>query len=433
MSEPEQKLDPVARESKLRWIMVGVVGGAMLLYFVVAIFRTPLQADTYTNSYSTSPGGHTALVELLRKSGREVSPGKAHLELPAFDNTGTDTLAMLEPGHKYISHFGDEFDTLFNVAREEPTSLLIAFPKRRYRLLEAEEGGDIVLSEREVELAEAREILRATGFEQWLELARPANAEQDILWPGDEFEPGMTQDLSFRPKDFIQTFDVQSSQLPEKFEVLAYSDDGSPVIVRYRVNQFETSGGVLLVSDPDFLCNRYIAEPGAAAIAMRLFQQTPRRGAILIDEDLHGFSTEASLEYLAATPPGLWVTLSATLLLLIFAWRQATVLRPRTAEKQDRRARKFSIDGLARMMERAGEHEAAYRRVMRRSRLVLGGGGAEVQGAGMGGTRTIQKGKTGRITRIQGGTSEERLINAARKVAHQKRTGETEHSDVSFD
>ena len=49
-----------------------------------------------------------------------------------------------------------------------------------------------------------------------------------------------------------------------------------------------------------------------------------------------------------------------------------------------------------------------------------------------GGTRAIRKGKTGRITRIQGGDDLERLINAARKVAHQKRTGEADHSDWDF-
>ena len=128
MSEPEKQPDEVRSESKVRWIMVGVVGGAMLLYFVVSVFRTPLQADTYTNSYSTSPGGHTALIELLRKSGREVTPGKAHLDLPNFDNARTDTLAMLEPGMQYVDHFGEEFAALFTAAREESTSMLIAFP-----------------------------------------------------------------------------------------------------------------------------------------------------------------------------------------------------------------------------------------------------------------------------------------------------------------
>ena len=431
MSQPDKQPDEVRSESKVRWIMVGVVGGAMLLYFVVSVFRTPLQADTYTNSYSTSPGGHTALIELLRKSGREVTPGKAHLDLPKFDNARTDTLAMLEPGMQYVDHFGEEFAALFTAAREESTSMLIAFPKRHYELMEVEEGGDVVLEEQEVSIFEVQSILKSTGFDQWLDVDRDT-ARPEVVWPENALQ-GAQSEARFKPADYLQAFVVKAGKLPQNFEVLAATEDGAPVIVRYRLSQFESTGGVVLVSDPDLLANRFIAEPGAAEIAARLFDQTPRQGAILVDEDLHGFSTEASLEYLAATPPGLWVTLSSFLLLVIFAWRQATVLRPRAAEPQDRRARKFSIEGLARMMERAGEHDAAQRRIMRRSRLVLGGGRTEVQGAGMTGTRTIQKGKTGRITRIQGASSEERLINAARKVAHQKRTGETEHSDLSFE
>jgi hypothetical protein len=49
------------------------------------------------------------------------------------------------------------------------------------------------------------------------------------------------------------------------------------------------------------------------------------------------------------------------------------------------------------------------------------------------GTSAVQKGKTGKLTRPPTGGSEEQLIHAARKVAHQKRTGETEHSDWSFE
>ncbi|MCB9896257.1 MAG: DUF4350 domain-containing protein [Planctomycetes bacterium] len=431
MNEPEKQRDDVRSESRLRWVMVGIVGGAMLLYFIVSVFRVPLQADTYTNSYSTSPGGHTALIELLRKSGREVTPGKAHLDLPAYDYDRTDTLAMLEPGMQYVDHFEEEFKALFEGARGENTSIVIAFPKRHYSLMEAEEGGDIVLEEELVGIPEVQGILGSTGFERWLNIQRDTTTP-DIVWAADN-TPAAPTEVRFKPKDFVQVFKVDSSYLSGAFDVMAATQAGDPVILRYRANRSATVGGVLLVSDPDLLTNRFIAEPGAAEIATRLFALTPQKGTVLIDEDLHGFSTEASLEYLAVTPPGLWVSLSVSLLLLIFAWRQATVLRPRAAEPQDRRARKFSIDGLARMMERAGEHDAAHRRIVKRSRLVLGGGRTEVQGAGMTGTRSIQKGKTGRITRIQGGTSEERLINAARKVAYQKRTGETEHNDLSFD
>ena len=429
MSEPEKKTQPSGRESRLRWILIVGVGAAMLLYFIVGIFEQPMKADNFTNSFSTSPGGHSALRELLTKSGRTVTPGEVHLKLPEFNGAETETLAILEPRAGYVGRFSEEFDALFAAAREERCSLVIAFPKRRYEQVETDEGDDIVLEEYFVSLGSVQEILKATGFDRWLEVRRAKEPGQKVTWNRDLVGRNTPVEQSFEVHDFLQTFEVGDGTLDGRFDVLASAPDGAPVILRYRADEYQSNGGVFLVSDPDFLTNRFIANPGAADIANGLFRLTPQRGSIQVDEDLHGFSTEASLQYLAATPPGLWVTLSAFLLLVIFAWREATVLRPYTAEQQDRRARKFSIEGLARMMERAGEHEVAYGRIMRRSKLVLGGGGAEVQGAGMGGTRTIQKGKTGRITRVEGATSEERLIKAAARVAHQKRTGETAHND----
>jgi hypothetical protein len=269
-------------------------------------------------------------------------------------------------------------------------------------------------------VGEVQSVLERTGFDQWLRIDRVSGKGRKLQW-----QDGTGETLLTGP---VQVFRV-NGQLPLTFEVLARAESGEPVVVRYRAKEYVGEGGVLLVSDPDIFTNRFIQTPGAATMALRVFGETPRNGTILVDEDLHGFSTDASLEYLAATPPGLWVTLSVMVLLAVFGWRQVTVLRPQSAEPQDRRARKFSIEGLARMMERAGDHDKAYRRVMWRSRLVLGTGGAQVHGAGKSGTRTVKKGKTGRVTRVEGANSEERLINAAAKVAHQKRTGETEHSD----
>ncbi|MCB9935338.1 MAG: hypothetical protein H6840_06570 [Planctomycetes bacterium] len=428
MSEAPKPRDEARQETLMRVIMIGVFGGVTLLYLLSAVFETPLEADNFTNSHSTSPGGHSALLALLRENGRQVRNNEVSLQPPQYEGRNTDTLVLLEPGPDYVRHFDTEFRNLFSSAMERETSVLVVLPKRHYRVLDAPQDGDLVLEEELHSLGEVQDILQRSGFDRWLNVTRVEAPAIRVEWWGE----GGASELSVELEEVAQVFRAPRD-LPDSFEVLAATVHGDPVAMRYRGEKYGSEGGVLLFSDPDIFTNRFIAQPGRAELVMRFFELTPRNGTLLVDEDLHGFSTDASLEYLAVTPPGLWLTLSVVVLLAIFGWRQATVLRPRSAEPQDRQARKFAIEGLARMMERAQDHHSAYKRVLKRSRLVLGAGGAQVQGAGMaGGTRAIRKGKTGRITRIQGGDDLERLINAARKVAHQKRTGEADHSDWDF-
>ncbi|MCA8945228.1 MAG: hypothetical protein KDB29_03300 [Planctomycetes bacterium] len=429
--------NPTRRETLVRALLLGGIGSIVVIYFIVAVFRPPLQADNFTNSFSTSPGGHSALVELLRANKREVSVVNQRLSPPADDGRRTETLALLEPGAEYVEHYSAEFETLFARSREEYTSVMLVLPKRHYRAGEPAEDdpeaseGEVLLWEEIVPIGSVREIWERTGFDRWLEFGR-TDSNGTLSWNTSAGETELDVELE-EPAQYFSWRETERD-IPDEFEVLLVNENGDPVAVRYVPDYWQDTGGVLLVADGDIFTNRFITKPGAATMLMRLFEYTPKDGPILIDEDLHGFSTDASFEYLAATPPGLWLTLSVFMLLGVFGWRQATVLRPLSAEPQDRQARKFSIDGLARMMERARDHHTAYRRLVKRSRLVLGSGGVQVQGAGMAaGTSVIQKGKTGRVTRIQGGTDEERLINAARKIAHQVRTGETEHGDWSED
>lgn len=423
MSEPEKKTDEARREERTRLLMLcifgGVIIGLTLVVFVLAIFDVPLKPDNYTNSYSTSPGGHSALVELLRNNKRQVRTTSGTLTAPEENGDQTETLVLLEPRRRFVDDFNEEFVGLFQSARAEHTSIILSYPKREYREADEQPGdGGIVLYEGLVSTDDVESIHDDSRFTQWFNIKR-RKGPLDIRWYDDS--------VSVTIDDPVQVFTVPDRWATE-LEVLAETADGEPVVVRWLEDEWRDRGGVTLVSDPDFLTNRYIARPGAGEFAMKIFELTPRNGAIVIDEDLHGFSSDASLEYLAATPPGLWVTLSVFALLVIFGWRQATVLRPRDAEPQDRRARKYAIEGLARMMERAGDHHKAGHRVLERSRFVLGKGVAQVQGAGMTGG-VVKKGKTGKITRIYGNTSEERLVAAAQKVSHLKRTGETEHGD----
>jgi hypothetical protein len=413
--------DPAIKEERNRLIIIGVFTtcfvGVLLVWLVLAVLDEPLQPDNFTNSFSTSPGGHSALVELLRDSGREVRAGGGGLRAPDDAANSTDTLALLEPRRRFVEKYSEEFESLFSTARQQHSSVVLALPKRTYRKADPQpHDGELVLWEGEVELADVNETMARAGFDNWYTVRR-RTGKQLVEWGGGW--PRVELD------EPVQVFETLSAP-PGEIEVLAALEDGSPVVVRWRTDSWRDRGGVILVSDPDFLTNRFISRPGGGEFCVALFDLTPTGGTILIDEDLHGFSSDASIEYLALTPPGLWVLLCGLLVLGLFGWRQATVLRPRETEPQDRQERKYVIEGLARMMERAADHHTACRRIIRRSRFVLGSGGAQVQGAGMT-AGTVQKGRTGRITRIQGGNEEERLVGAARKVAHQKRTGETEH------
>lgn len=409
------------REERVRLWMIGVFTlafvGVLLVYMIVAIFDVPLRPDNFTNSYSTSPAGHSALVDLLRDAGREVKTSNGALRAPEDQGDATETLVLLEPRYEFVEQFESEFTATFTYAREEHTSVVLVMPKRSYELAaEQPDDGEVLLWETLQPMSVVRGVHERTGFDKWFGLRR-VNRTATVSWYDGS--------ASVTVDEPVQVFDIH--QWPEELEVLADTGDGDPVVMRWLVDEWRDRGGVILVSDPDFLSNRFISRVGAGEFSMKIFRQTPRTGTVLIDEDLHGFSADPSIEYLAATPPGLWVTLSAMMALLIFGWRQATVLRPQAAEVQDRRARKYAIEGLARMMERAGDHDTAARRVMQRARFVLGKGGAQVQGAGA--TGMLKKGKTGRVTRIQGASSIERLVTAAQRVSHLKRTGETEHGD----
>jgi len=115
--------------------------------------------------------------------------------------------------------------------------------------------------------------------------------------------------------------------------------------------------------------------------------------------------------------------LSAILLLALFGWREATVVRPAAALGDDRQARIYAVDGIARMMLRAGDHLAALRALLKRSRLVLGGGPTTILAQG-GGRTPPAPAESARVARIPGDSTEEKLVFAAADVAEKMRAQE---------
>lgn len=424
MSDAPER-DGARRETIFRVVLTGTFLLAAAVWLIAGVFDVLLVSDNFTNSHSGSPGGHHAFVALLRENGREVRRSSTTLEIPEFDDYSGDTLMILEPRPEFMEEYPGELEGVLKDARSRSSSVLLALPKRSYHAA-GEEGDDLVLHEYIFPPEFLDELAGHSGVNRWFRVEHDVRETVPVTFEAGS--SGRTWDtrLSSPVQVLVPRSDL--ADLPPTVKVLAWTDRGDAVAVRLRVNEYERRGGLIVVSDPDVFSNRFLAEPGMAASALSLLDSAPPGGAIIIDEAMHGFGADASVEYLAATPPGLWVTLSVFAALLLYGWRQATVLRPREAETSDRAERRFAIEGLARMMQRVGDHNEAARRIVRRSRLVLGQGGAQVQGAGR--STTVIKGRTGKILRMSEGNSEERLVAVARRVAHQKRTGETEHSEV---
>lgn len=417
----KNKTDALAlsrREAVFRYVVMGVLAAITIGWMLRGVLDLPSVPDNYTNGYSHSPGGHSALVDLLQKNGRDVRVKAETLKLPRLDGGRGDTLVLLEPRPEHIDDFEEDLRRVFDEARARPCSLVFAFPKRYYEYSVSEDGKEVVFED-EYRRYAIDKTLDVTGLDEILDIVRTPGAT--MIRPPES--TGM--ETQFEVLGPVQTF--LWKRRPElsggkwTSETLLETEDGSPVAIRLRLPEQYSMGGVVLLSDPDLISNRYIGGPGGGTLALSLFAQVSD-GPLIFEETLHGYSTEADLEYLAMTPPGLWLTLSVLLLLVLFGWREATVVRPASAEDKDRQARLYAVDGIARMMLRAKDHGAAYRALMRRSTLVLGQDPTAVKAEGVrGGDTAVLRGNTGRIRHAPGQDDEERLLNAAAVLAEKLR------------
>ncbi|MBE7490884.1 MAG: DUF4350 domain-containing protein [Planctomycetes bacterium] len=416
MTQPGDLVRQARRDSVFRWAILGAMALVTIGWLVRGAIREPSVPDNYTNGFSASPGGHAALAELLRAHGRTVRVSAESLKLPAWDGYGSDTLVLLEPRPEYVDEFQREVEALFREALSRPCNLVFAVPKRRYKYLRTEDGKDIV-AESEYWRGDIEAVMSAARLSGILAVERRGSGAL-LVAPGRESETGFANPAP------IQTFRWErppESALPDlRADTLLQTAEGQPVAIRLR-RQGQQSGGIVLLADPDVVSNRYLGEPGAGSLAMELFSGLPQGGKLLFEQTLHGFAADADLEYLALTPPGLWLTLSLLLLLGLFGWREATVLRPVAAASLDRRARLYAVDGIARMMLRARDHHAAYRALMRRSALVLGGEGAVVRAGGTRAGPGALNRQTGRIRHAPGMDDVQRLVNAAATLAGRMR------------
>ncbi|MEE9311639.1 MAG: DUF4350 domain-containing protein [Planctomycetota bacterium] len=433
------------KDTVFRVVVFGVIVLAMFVYLIAGAIQTPTTPETYSNSYSTSPGGHSALVELLDKYGYNIKQSVAPLpELSSGDDndwafSNPDTIALLEPDLYISEDFQHEFVDLMEMVRTEDTRVLLVLPKRRYDLKRLDDN-TIVLEESFHSLDEADDLFQETPLAQYAVIKRDGD-DQTLDAQEYEFEQDVKTKVKFPRQYFELTVDPEDQPFQDHVEILLTNEKGKPVAMRYRRRVHDEYYGLIVLADPDILTNRYIKEEGAADLSLLLFhalneeikdkktKDKKSRGNIHIDESGHGFASDASIEYLALTPPGLWVTLALFVTLLVWAWRQSTVMRPTKAITPSRGQRKYAIEALGRMMLRARDHGSALIQFRRRGKLVLSSDRTSVRQAGMGEGTAVET-DTSTYQHYVSGNTEQSLIDAANEISQQLRTGKRDHSKV---
>lgn len=416
-----QSAGPGVVDARLRWLMIGVMVLAVLATLLNGALSEPSVRENFTNSRSHSPGGHSALVQLLMKDGYKVESTTARLDRldDEFFKRGGQTLALLEPSQTHVREHWPELSALFGDERK--ANIILALPKRRYAHAYTEDG-QVVLHESIVSVAECRELLKLAGLDDELEFnrvnstaaLRSVASMHEVQRTGSD---GILQFFRLRNLSALREkwFDPQSGTKP-LVQVLIEDADANPVALRFNERN------LVVLADPDILSNRFIGEGDAAALAKAVMAAGGTR-KLAIDETMHGLSAPVSLEYLAVRPPALWALLSLLLLLGVFYWREATVLRPAQAESETRRSRALVIEGVARLMARARDFGHAAQALLKRAPFALQSSRTRVHAAGMAGSSVtgLPRELEQRLNAIRyAGGTEEGLVQVAQAVARLK-------------
>jgi len=416
-----QRLNSTERsghETRFRLILLGAMGAITLFVLGRGLFDKPEAQDNFTNSTSASPGGHRALVELLGKNGFTVRTSVDRLDKLDDDyfKPWGSALALLEPSPEQVADHEVEMRALFRDERRP--NVILVLPKRHYSPTKPDEDGRVVLKESIHSLADIEFLLEVADLKSDLSLRR--GLETLALTDSQGQHRTRLHDWVGYPQYFVLTKPAEvtvENFMPTGWRILVQTSDGKPVAIHNAMRK------LIVVADPDFLSNRYLAKGDAAVLAKNVFVQCQSR-EIVIDEAMHGLATQASLEYLAVRPPALWSLLSLLLLLGLFGWRETTVLQPALEEGDTRRSRAYVVEGVAKLMERARDYGPASRALIKRAQHALSPSKAHVHAAGMAGstpTSLPKETETGLGEIKLTGGSEENFVAVATSIAKLKR------------
>jgi hypothetical protein len=149
---------------------------------------------------------------------------------------------------------------------------------------------------------------------------------------------------------------------PQDFDERWLGPDGQPLVTIYRQGR----GEIWLLNRPEFLTNRLIAHGDNALLLCRIADSlSARPGAELaFDEYVHGLRDRPNVLELLATPPTLWVTIQAAVVIGLVVWHAAPRFGAiRISPPGRRRSKEEFLDAMASLLERCEDYDDAWQSV----------------------------------------------------------------------
>jgi hypothetical protein len=134
---------------------------------------------------------------------------------------------------------------------------------------------------------------------------------------------------------------------------------GESFVTVYRRGQ----GEIWLVNRPEFLTNHLLPRAENAVLLCRLASAAlrDRRSRLAFDEFFHGMRDRPGVTEVLFQPPTLWVTLHGLALLGLLLWHYVPRFGlPRPPPPPTRRSKEEFLNARASLLERKGDHAAAF-------------------------------------------------------------------------
>lgn len=312
------------RRTVLLLIAAGALSVAAALVFALAGADVRPVASVGTDSFSRSAIGHRAFVELMRALGHRV--------LVSRNATGgklgpEDLLVLLEPDP---AHFAERLAGFPSARR-----VLLVLPKWQ--------GPRDPRKPHWIGHAELKPESAVTG------ILRDVVSDGRILRAGGAFRPvkGAISAVPTLPAPQLMT------HVP--LQPVVYSVNGLLVgTIRRRDRD------VVIVSDPDIFANFGIVQGDNARFATQLIDWILKgKGAIVIDETVHGFVETPSLLRSLFRFPFLVSTIAAAITLLVLVWATARRFGAPAPEAPALEGGKAAlVDNTASLLTHGGHHLA---------------------------------------------------------------------------
>jgi hypothetical protein len=314
------------------------------------------QTTPGSSSFSRSLVGHHALAEFLRQSGVIVLVARN----PALLNESRSfPLLLLEPlppeadlQLEDVSHQASVRRLLRNANRSS-APVLVALPKWRVEPAQMIPGW-----------IRSQHLLPRRGVKNLLWTILTAEDEDASGPPGEDL---ILRSASIHnPRADLLGIPDPGLHLPDPVQLLSPREGLKPLLwcdEGVLIGMLES--GDILISDPDLFNNRGLGRGDHAVILLSLFVDLISANGVVMDESLHGFSSQSSLLQRALSFPLVLVCLHVLLLLLLLAWSLSVRFgAPRQPPPELPPGKELLIDNTSRLLQWAGDHANAYRRYL---------------------------------------------------------------------